>query len=261
VKRLPFRLYGHRGASAERPENTLASFARALEAGADALETDVHLTADGHVVVSHDASGARAAGVARRIAASTLDEVQRWDAGWGFVAPGGGRTFAGRGLRIPTLREVLERFPGVHVNVDVKQRAPSMVAPLLSLLREARAEERVTLASFDAAVLAALRRAGYRGETALGRSEVLRLLVLPLSLLKLRPLALAGHAVQIPPRTRRFDLSAASFIAKCHALGLRVDYWTVNDPAEAEALVARGADGIMSDDPAAVAPVVARARG
>src|SRR5262245_17834342 len=77
-------VYAHRGAAAERPENTLASFRRALELGADALETDVHLTADGAVVAIHDADGARV-GARRAVAVSTLAEVKAWDAGYVFV--------------------------------------------------------------------------------------------------------------------------------------------------------------------------------
>src|SRR5262249_5081969 len=91
------RLYAHRGAAAEAPENTLDSFARALAHGADALEMDVHLTRDGVVVVSHDPDGARMCGVGRRFADANWDEIRRWDAGWGFVAPDESRPFAGRG--------------------------------------------------------------------------------------------------------------------------------------------------------------------
>src|SRR6478609_1566660 len=71
-------VYAHRGAAAERPENTLPSFRRALELGADALETDVHLTADGEIVASHDEDGARMTGVARALRSTTLVEIQSW---------------------------------------------------------------------------------------------------------------------------------------------------------------------------------------
>src|SRR5262245_3655931 len=104
-------VYAHRGASLERPENTLASFQRALELGADALETDVHLTADGAVVAIHDADGARIAGVPRAIAASSLAEVRAWDAGYVFVDARGERPFVGQGHRIAMLDEILGELP------------------------------------------------------------------------------------------------------------------------------------------------------
>jgi glycerophosphoryl diester phosphodiesterase len=251
-------LHAHRGAASEQPENTLPSFARALELGADALETDLHLTADGHVVASHDATLARMAGVPVEIRRATLDELRRCDVGWGFVDREGGRPFEGRGVRVPTLEEILDAFPGVPLNVDVKQRSPSMVGPVLDLLRRKRAEDRVLVASFDGATLRAVRAAGYPGRTGLGPAEVLRLYAMPLAALRAAPLR--GAAVQIPPRARGLRLDTPGFVRKCHALGLRLDYWTINDPEEAGRLLTLGADGIMTDDPAAIAPVFKRWR-
>ena len=241
-------LHAHRGAASEQPENTLASFARALELGADALETDLHLTADGHVVASHDATLARMAGVPVAIRRATLDELRRCDVGWGFVDREGGRPFEGRGVRVPTLEEILDAFPGVPLNVDVKQRSPSMVGPVLDLLRRKRAEDRVLVASFDGATLRAVRAAGYPGRTGLG----------PLPALRAAPLR--GAAVQVPPSARGLRLDTPGFVQKSHALGLRLDYWTINDPEEAGRLLTLGADGIMTDDPAAIAPVFKRWR-
>ena len=119
--------YAHRGAPAELPENTLPGFARALELGADVLETDVHMTRDGHVVVSHDPSLLRSAGVAVDLRRSTLAEVRRWDVGWGHVDAKGGRPYAGGDFRVPTLEEVLATFPDARFNVDAKQSSPPMV--------------------------------------------------------------------------------------------------------------------------------------
>ncbi len=251
-------LYAHRGAASERPENTLPFFERALELGADALETDLHLTSDGHVVASHDPWLTRACGTSLEIRRATLDDVRRCDAGWGFVERDGARPFAGRGIRVPTLDELLDAFPGVPLNVDVKQREPAMVAPLLAVLRRHRAEERVLVASFDGHTLRAVRRQRYPGRTGLSLTEVLRLVAAPTLLL--RAFSLRGSAVQIPTHSWRLRLDSERFVAKCHALGLRVDYWTVNSPTEAARLLAVGADGVMTDDPAAIAPVFARWR-
>jgi glycerophosphoryl diester phosphodiesterase len=252
----PFRLYGHRGAPVERPESTLESFHRAVELGVDALEMDVHRTADGHIVVSHDPSGERMAGERKLIRSSTLAEVKTWNAGRGFVDRAGARPYADAGCRIPTLEEVLEAFPKTILNVDIKQTEPDVVSDLLALLRRQRAEQRVVLASFRARTIRAVRRAGFRGETVLARREVIGLLAVPSTLRRFRPIQ--GTAVQVPERAGPIDFSAPWFIARCHALGLRVDFWTVNDPAQAERLLERGADGLMTDDPAAIAPVVRR---
>jgi glycerophosphoryl diester phosphodiesterase len=237
---------GHRGAAAERPENTMESFERAVELGVDVLETDAHMTSDGRVVLSHDGDGRRMAGVGWRIAGSTLREVQRWDVGWGFVDRHGDRPFSCRGVRIPELGEVLASFRDVRVNVDVKQRTPWMVEPLLRVLRGH--EERVTIASFHDDVVHAVRARGYRGATALSAREVQALLVLRGPLRHVWPVR--GQAAQVPVRVGRLRLDTRAFVERCHARDIRVDYWVVNEPAEARTLLERGADGLITDDPA-----------
>ncbi len=250
-----FRLYAHRGASAELPENTLPAFERAVELGIRALELDVHLTRDGHPIVSHDPSALRMAGVDRAWRDLDLAAAQGLDVGRGFVAADGSRPHAGKGFRAPSLDELLLALPDVRLNIDVKQAQPAMVKPLLALLRRHQAEDRVTLASFQQRTLLSIRRRGYGGETALGQPEVLALLALPARVVERLPLF--GVAAQLPVSAGPIRFDRRPFIDKCHALGLRVDFWTVNDPAEARRLIALGADGIMTDDPARMAPALA----
>lgn len=251
-------LYAHRGASAELPENTLPSFARAIELGADALETDAHLTRDGVVVLSHDETGMRMAGVPRAIRDCTWEEVRGWDVGWGFRR-GFERPFKNRGYRVPRLEEALVEIPDVVFNVDAKPRDDRMVDALVSVVRSLRAENRVRIASFHAENLRRVRKMGYAGETGLAQSEVIRLVFQPLRLLRRFPVP--GNAAQIPVKVGPIRLDSTSFLDKAHALKLRVDYWTIDDPDQAKRLLALGADGIMTDDPARVAPVVRAFRG
>jgi glycerophosphoryl diester phosphodiesterase len=250
----PRRLYAHRGASAERPENTLPAFERAVEVGIDGLEMDVHVTRDNHLIVAHDDTAARTCGA--QVAWGDLDlaDAQRLDPGWGFVAPDGTRPFAGKAIRLPTFAHVLDAFPGMRINVDLKgDRAAAL---MLELLRGRRAEDRVTLASFQLATLVEIRRRGYGGETALSQPEVAALLALPAVLW--RQLPFTGTAAQVPVHAGRIRFDRATFIAKCHSIGLRVDFWTVDDPDEAARLLALGADGIMTNHPRAVQAIVRR---
>lgn len=249
------RLYAHRGAAAERPENTMPSFERALELGADALEMDAHMTCDGHIVVSHDPTGRRMANIGAQIRKHRLDEVRQWDMGWGFVDERGERPFAGTGYHMPTFEEVLVNFTDTPINVDVKQGYPSMVSKMVELIRRHKAQEQVLLASFSTTNLVRIRLLGYEGPTALSRTEVVALVLGPELLFKALPAT--GVAAQIPTGIGPIRLDAPSFVAKCHRLGLRVDYWTINDPDEARRLLEAGADGIMTDDPAAVLPAMA----
>ncbi len=249
----PRRLYAHRGASAERPENTLVAFQRAMEIGVDSLEMDVHLTRDGTFVVVHDEDGLRTCGVPVKWRDLDLAEAQRLDAGWGFVAADGSRPFAGHGIHVPTFESILVEFPRIHVNVDLKGEDAAVA--MLELVRRLGAEDRVTLASFQTATMLAARRRGYGGETGLAQAEVATLLALPALLW--RQLPFTGTAAQVPTHQGPIRFDRTTFAAKCHSLGLRLDFWTIDDPTEAQRLLAIGADGIITNDPAAVKPVFA----
>ena len=245
------RLYAHRGASAERPENTMPAFERAVEIGVDALEMDVHLTRDEHLIVAHDDTAARTTGAQIAWAELDLADARRLDAGWGFVAKDGTRPFAGRAIAVPTFEDVLDAFPRMRINVDIK--GDRAVAVMLDVIRRKHADDRVTLASFQLRTLVAVRRLGYGGETALSQGEVATLLGLPAMLW--RQLPFTGTAAQVPVRAGRIHFDRAAFIAKCHSIGLRVDFWTVDDRAEAARLLELGADGIITNDPSAVRPL------
>ncbi|MBL4636280.1 MAG: glycerophosphodiester phosphodiesterase [Kofleriaceae bacterium] len=245
------RLYAHRGAAAEEPENTLPGFALAVSYGADALELDVHMTSDGKIVVSHDSDGMRMCNRTAKIRRTTYAELSQWDAGWGFVDSDRQRPFADKGYRIPLFAEILDQFPDKVINVDLKQRSPSMVSRMLQIVRQAGAEERVILASFSQYTLLHVRAAGYRGLTALAPGDLALALYLPKPLGSRLPLR--GQAAQIPVQQGPISLATPEKIAKLHGLGLRVDFWTINDVQEARRLLAMGADGIMTDDPKRIA--------
>jgi glycerophosphoryl diester phosphodiesterase len=240
------RLYGHRGAPAHLPENTLPAFERALADGANSLEIDVHPTADGHFVVAHDPDGQRMAGVAEHIRMSTLDQVKKWN-----VAAGTGRTELGHHT-VPSLAETLEAFPDVPMSIDLKPDDPGAVPSLLDVVARQGAENRVTLASFSTRVVRTIRRLGYPGRTTLAKSEVAVLRFLPGVLAKLY---VSGDAAHIPVEHNGIRLDGRRFITRCRRLGLRVEYWVVDDPEEARRLLDLGATGIMSDDPAIIAPI------
>ncbi len=246
----PFRIYAHRGASAEVPENTLEAFRLALELGVDAIETDVHVTRDGHVVVFHDASGARTCGVSAAIADQDLPTLRRWDPGYALTRPDGAQPWVGEGLRVPTLDEALDAFPTTRFNVDIKDHSRRAVRRVLDVVRAHDAAERVLLTSVAERTVKRVRWLGYPGETGLGQAAALRVLFTPTRFLRRRPPP--GHALQIPHTLRGHRLDRAWLIDRAHAVGLRVDFWTVNDPALARTLVDGGADGVMTDDPRAI---------
>jgi glycerophosphoryl diester phosphodiesterase len=142
-------LYAHRGASAEAPENTLAAFRRALAVGADGIELDVHLSADGVPVVIHDETLERTTDGAGPVSAQSLAGLASLDAG-GWFAP----EFSGEG--VPTLAEVLRLLAGrLRLNLEVKDARAGWA--VLDLLRHFPQTDAV-LSSFDHSLLARLRR-------------------------------------------------------------------------------------------------------
>lgn len=223
-------LYAHRGASAEAPENTLAAFRRALEAGADGVELDVHLSADGVPVVIHDDTVERTTDGAGPVAFFAAESLRELDAG-GWFAP----EFAGEPL--PTLEETLHLLAGkLRINIEVKESRAGMA--VVNLLRHLPTAD-VVVSSFDHDLLDDLRR------TAPG---------LPLAVLfdeenwhRVLARAVSLRASAVHPRA---DLVSRPLVAACHRCQLPVHVWTVDAPARARSLARMGVDGLFTNDPA-----------
>lgn len=243
---------GHRGAAAEAPENTLESFRLALAQGADALELDVHLSADGVPMVIHDPDLRRTTDRADAVLARTAAELQAADAGHRFT-PDGGRTFPyrGRGVRIPTLEEVVQAFPDVPLLIELKTVAVQHA--VRHLLERHDAVARCIPASAHDAALDAFRAAPWRyGASA---AEIARLYFGTACRL---PRPTAGYRLlAVPYRHRGLPVPTTWFVRAARALGCPVHVWTVDDPRVARALWARGATGIVTNRPG----VIAAARG
>jgi len=145
-------IIGHRGASRDAPENTLESFRLAWEQGADGIEADFRLTADGRIICMHDATTARTTGIDLNIAATPLTELRRLDAGqWkGATRPG---------ILIPTLDEVLAAIPdGSWFFIEIKS-GPEIIAPLQRVLQASGlSPERIRLLAFNAELIAGLKQ-------------------------------------------------------------------------------------------------------
>ena len=250
---------GHRGAAGDAPENTLPSFERAVAVGAAILESDVHLTRDGHVVIHHDAEVDRTSDGSGPVAEKTLAELRELDAGYRF-SPDGGRShpFRSRGVRIPTLAEAYEAFPEMRFNLEIKAATPGLVERTLQL-SAARAGHTL-LAAADPGIMAALREAAAREKVpvAIGAS-VADVLAFVRAALDGKPPPPGPMALQVPPDFGGRPLVTARFVEHAHAHELHVHVWTINDPDEIERLLDLGVDGIVSDHPdRAVAACAAR---
>lgn len=250
-------LFGHRGASGERPENTLPAFERAVRQGVAALETDVHLSRDGEVVVFHDALLERTTDGEGPIAELELTELRALDAGYRFT-PDGGRSFPfrGQGIRVPTLRETFDAFPGLRINVEIKANSRDLIEATLDQV--APRSELTLLAAAEDDTMQALRAAlEERGiQPALGASTGDVLGFVRAALGK-GPVPNGPMALQIPPQFAGRPLVTPELLDFAHAQGVYVHVWTVNDEAEMKRLLALGVDGLMSDFPARLVRVAA----
>jgi glycerophosphoryl diester phosphodiesterase len=217
----------------------------------------VHATADGDVVVLHDETLERTTEGAGPVRALPLAAVERLDAGFRFRAPDGTYPYRDRGLRVPTLAALLEAFPGVPLNIEVKQQDPAIEAAVLATLDRFAARERVLLAAEDAAIMARIRTAAPDVVTSFSAAEVADF-VYRLRDGRLGDYRPPGVALQVPPAFRDTAIVTAESVAAAHALGLEVHAWTINDEAEMERLLDLGVDGIMTDFPARGSAVLRR---
>lgn len=249
-------VYAHRGGAALRPENTIAAFDHGLSFGADGLELDVHLSRDGIVVVHHDPTLERTTNGRGALSALTAAELAALDAGHWFrgadeAAP---FPFRGQGLGIPRLREVLVRYPGVSVIIELKVNHPDLARRAVDDVRSAGAVDRVSFGSFGGAVLDALRAYEPRIPTGASREEARWALYR--SWIHWPPGRPAYREFQVPERSGVTTIVTPRFIKYAHQMNLPVKVWTVDDAADIRRLTEWGVDGIISDRPDIAVAVV-----
>jgi glycerophosphoryl diester phosphodiesterase len=253
--------FAHRGGAALAPENTLPAYENGLRYGADALELDVHFSRDGEIVVFHDETLERTTSGSGPLAALTLDELRRLDAGYHFTPDDGAMyPWRGKGVMIPTLREVFERFPQTRVNIEMKVNDSDGERRLARLLLDNGWEEWALVGSFHTDALARFRALGEgRIATSASMGETRNFLIGVL-LRATRRLRITYDALQVPETYRGIRVVSPTSLRLAHDCGLDVHVWTVDDRETMERLLDWGVDGLMSDRPDTLAEVY-RARG
>lgn len=259
ARRGPY-LMAHRGGAQLAPENTLAAFDGAAALGADAIELDVRLTSDGEVVVFHDETTERITGTPGTVADRSLPQLRALDAGHGF-SPDGGRSFPwrGRGLTVPTLAEVLHRYPGLLFNIDAKEATGSLAEALARVVRGAGRADDVCVGSFDDAQGERLRALLPEACHFLPEQAAVRHVMAAKGLGDGGTCPGGFDVADLPPRTEQgLEVVDASVVSWFHARGMAVHVWTVDEEVEMRSLLAMGVDGIMSDRPDVLKRVLGR---
>jgi glycerophosphoryl diester phosphodiesterase len=243
-------VYAHRGGAALRPENTIASFDNGLALGADGLELDVHLSRDGVVVVHHDQTLERTTNARGPVSACTAEELAALDAAHWFRGEdhdAGHFPYRGRGMGIPRLRDVLARYPGIPMIIELKVNEPALAIGAVDEVRAAGAVDRVSFGSFGWRVLNALRAYEPRIPTGASREEARWALYR--SWIHWAPRHPPYREFQVPERSGGTTIISPRFIACAHRANLPVKVWTVDDAVDIRRLARWGVDGIISDRP------------
>lgn len=251
-------VFAHRGGAKLRPENTVEAFDHGLSAGADGLELDVRLSADGEVVVVHDATLDRTTDASGPVSARTAAELARVDAGWRF-GERDGHPWRGCGLGVPRLADVLARHTSVPVIIEMKDDSTALAERTVAVVREAGAAGRVVLGSFLRVPMRRARELAPDVSTSATTWEV-RWALYRARLgwnARRRPY----RAFQVPQARGGVRVLSPRFVRAAHAAGVVVQVWTVDREDEIRRLVAWGVDAIITDRPDLAVAVVREGQG
>lgn len=231
------------------PGNTLAHLERMAELGVDVLDVDLHLSRDGQVVLIHDDTVDRTTNGTGQVSDMTLAELQALDAGYRWTTDDGATyPFRGQGYQIATLADALDHFPEWPMVMEIKQESPSMAQALCQVLRDHGATQRVIVPSSREQALADFRAACPEVATAAGTNEVTW--SVGLSMVGLGGVISPAYAAaQVPLSSSGIAVVTPGWLSTMHARGVRVDVWTIDDPAEMQRLIDLGVDAIFTNRP------------
>jgi glycerophosphoryl diester phosphodiesterase len=228
-------VFAHRGGSALAPENTIAAFDHGLALGADGLELDVHLSRDRVVMVHHDRTLERTTPLAGALADKTAGELAS--------------------VGIPSLLEVLARYPRTRVIIEMKVNAVELADRTVQIVRQAAAQDRVCLGSVGLRVLRAARLLDPAVATSAAREEVRWALCRSwCGLASSRRVAYGGY--QVPEWAGHTHVVTPRFVALAHRRALHVQVWTVDRENDARRLLGWGVDALITDRPDVIVPIV-----
>lgn len=273
--------FSHRGGAVEFPENTLYAYKRSLEVGADVLEMDVYETADGQLVVLHDATIDRTTNGSGDVSSFTVEELKAFDAAHWFVAGQGATAdaaeadylwrgvatgekappagFEANDFRIPTLAETLDAFPDTLINIELKpdtDSTGSYEAKVAQLLIERQRSDDVIVASFIDVPAALFKVQAPCVSTSYPTGQAALAVLASQGPLPLLPNP-QHHAFQVPPNLG-IDVVTQDFVDDAHAGGMAVHVWTINQCEEMVTLLDMGVDAVMTDRPQLLEQVLAQ---
>lgn len=242
----PPRVLAHRGLALEAPENTLLAFLHAVNVGATHVETDVHGSADGVAMISHDPDLSRLTGRDVKLAQLTAAELRR-------VSLGHGQAYC-------SLADALDAFPDTRFNIDVK--SADAVPGTVKAIRDTGATDRVLIGSFSTSRRLAVVRELPGVATSISAGGALPAAhAARVGAMRLLRRVLAGvDAVQLPVKVAGASVVTERAIRSFHDAGVEVHIWTIDDPAQMVRLLDLGVDGLVTDRADLAVPIVSARR-
>lgn len=276
--------FSHRGGALEYPENTLYSYKKSIEVGADVLEMDVYETADGELVVIHDATVDRTTEASGDVNSFTVAELKAMDAAYWFVDGNGVVTnaedsdylfrgvatgqvpppvgYSANDFTIPTLEEILQAFPNALINIELKpdtQNQGSYEAKLAALLKAYGRTDDVIVASFIDTPATLFKLQAPCVSTSYPTVQAAINVAASQGPSMMADVGL-HDAFQVPP-SLGVEVVTRDFVDDAHAAGLAVHVWTINSCEEMVRLLHLGVDAVMTDRPGLLEEVLAQAPG
>ncbi|MFN8498145.1 MAG: glycerophosphodiester phosphodiesterase [Anaerolineae bacterium] len=242
-------VFAHQGGGGIRPENTMESLRHAADIGADVLDSDMHLTKDGVLVLMHDETVDRTTNGHGAVADLTLAEIKALDAGYSFTTDGG-KTFPyrGQGLVVPTVEEAFQAFPDKRFGLEIKDSPAGTPEAFCALVRRYNMQDKVLVSSFLDASMSAFRTACPEVATSATESEVRPLYILSQLYLE-RLLTPAYNSLQVPEYSGSTHVLTPRFVEAARNRGLAVQPWTIDEVADMERIRALNVEAINTNYP------------
>lgn len=248
-KVVPLEIIAHRGGSFEAPENTILAFENAVKLGVQAIETDIHTTKDGVLVLFHDHILERTTNGKGLLKDKTWAELEKLDAGF-YFSQDNGKTFPfrGKGIKIPRVKEALDKFQNIKWILEIKNEDADYQEQLLTLVKERNLLHQVCFSSNFKNVVERVRILEPRVATNAAEKEIKN--IITFYYLWLLPFYKPrASAVQVPLRHENLTIVTPRWVAAMQERGFVVQVWTINEESEMRELISMGVDGIITDRP------------
>ena len=245
----PVLIFAHQGGEGEYPSNTKLAFVHAVADGSDVLDTDMHMTKDGVLILAHDETLDNRTDSKGALRDKTLAELKQVDFAYNW-SPDSGKTypFRAHGISVYTLNELFADFPDMHYGIEIKQTTTDAAVKFCSIIKQYKKENQVLVSSVTQPNMSVFRKACPTVATSATDPEATKFFVL-------QKIGLVGldrpkfSSLQVPGKQGSLTIASKAFSGNAHRLGLKVINWTIDTPEQAKHFIDLGADGIITSYP------------